>query len=51
MIENPEEKAKMEEDYLAYGENFRLDACVDALEKVFLQAIEDQKGKKIHADS
>jgi len=45
MIENPQEKTRMEEEYLEYGKNFRLEICVDALEKVFLQAIEEKEGK------
>lgn len=41
-IEHPEEKAKESVEYIEYGKRFELESCIDRMEKMFEDAINDK---------
>ena len=43
MIEHPQVKDALREKYIAFSENFRIDHCIDQMEKMFADAIEYYK--------
>lgn len=42
MIENPDEKAKLKEEYLKFGVCFDQDKCMDKMEEMFLEVIKNK---------
>lgn len=46
-IENPQHKQKLSTEYIKYGKKFELDYCVLQLEKVFEDAINENKSKLV----
>lgn len=45
-IEHPEEKAKVSDEYVIYRQKFDFDTCMDKMEKMLLEVIENYKKKK-----
>jgi glycosyltransferase involved in cell wall biosynthesis len=50
-IENPDKKAAAQAEYLKFAENFRLDHCVDEMEKIFAAAIAENVRRKENTEA